>query len=459
MPKQTRKQPTKSKAQYRPPEWLRTARTVCFDGYSPPIYPDIKNFSAERLVEITLELNANVLRFQPIGYRAAYPSKVYPQLPDLKGRDLIDEVSKQCRRQGVYLYCYTGYTHPFVEVEWAKKHPEHADWFRHGPDGKIIGWFSHYGSDRRQHLCMFGQAYRSLIRTVVKELCEHDIDGVYFDAPSGYGYSGVCFCEYCRQEFKKFSGMDVEKLIPPDYPSVTNNWLLRPTDFGGQIDPKAMAAWYAWANKVQTEDLKEFRKIIHNSGKFMLFHNGAGWFTHSIYKQYHIPDGFMVEYSKQIYERLMLGFMGAAMARPGKKLSQVYFGSYNTCDAPAHELNYVLTPNIHNYVVHNTNLEDSDEIRMEGFANMASGNMPIYCMANRLFYNIGAGSNEPAHEVFTFAEKYESLLKDSTIVDGLAIVPTWESQRMWHSKGQSWNMDMSKAMALALMDEHINFDI
>src|SRR5262245_57568881 len=77
--------------EYHAPEWLRYARAVYFEGYGPPLYPHMRDFDAKRLVEIVLELGGNTLRFQPIGFRAYYPSKVFPVHPELGNRDLIDE--------------------------------------------------------------------------------------------------------------------------------------------------------------------------------------------------------------------------------------------------------------------------------------------------------------------------------------------------------------------------------
>ena len=37
---------------------------------------------------------------------------------------------------------------------------------------------------------------------------------------------------------------------------------------------------------------------------------------------------------------------------------------------------------------------------MEGFANLACGNTPLYATANRLYFRVGSGSAEPAKEVF-----------------------------------------------------------
>ena len=127
---------------------------------------------------------------------------------------------------------------------------------------------------------------------MVRELCEHDIDGVYFDAPSAFGYTGVCFCESCRKGFRQFSGMDLERLASLSrLNGLPFSWNEMPAD----VDLEALVSWYGWVNKQTEEDLLEFRRIIHGSGKFMLCHNGQAWLGTSLRLQYRIPEGFMME--------------------------------------------------------------------------------------------------------------------------------------------------------------------
>lgn len=436
---------------YQPPEWLRYSRGVLFDGFSPPVYPHMKEFDARRLLQTVVELGGNFLRFQPIGYWAYYPSKTFRVHPELGGRDLIDEVSKECRRTGVHLYCYTEYGHPHMKVGWVEEHPEYADWVLRNPEGKPYGTYGHLGWATLQRICVTGDAYRAGIRQVVRELCEHDIEGLYFDQPSPFGYSGVCFCDSCRRNFRKFSGMDLDRLagmaklngLPFDWQEIDP----------GQVDRKVLIAWYAWANQLTREDMLDFRKMIHGSGKFMLCHGGSTWVGGSLPLQYRIPDGFMVEASTQTYDRLIAGLMGASMARPFRKLAQVYLGGYDLSDfdTPPHE---------QPWVVHNTDLEDQEEILMEGFADLACGNAPLYGTANRLYFKIGSGSAKPAQEVFAFMKRVEPIHKDSVPVAYVAIVPTWESLQLWREKGKSWNWPtMSEGMGLALLDERISFDV
>ena len=438
---------------YRAPDWLRYSRGVLFDGYSPPAYPHVKDFDARRLVQTVVDVGGDFLRSQPIGYWAYYPSRVFPVHEELGGRDLIDEVSKECRRAGIHHYCYTGYgVAIMLTPEYVKQHPQYADWLLHNPEGEPYGTSRHYGwMTPQRRLCTTGDAYRTAIRQVVREFCEHDIEGVYFDAPSYFAYSGICFCDNCRKNFRKFSGMDLDRLAGlaklNGLPAAWNSNLL------ADVDMQALTAWYAWADQLTQEDLLDFRKIVHGSGKFMLCHNGGTWLGTSLALQYRIPDGFMVEASAQICDRLMTGLMGASMARPGKKLAQMYLGGYDVLmmGEPPHE---------QPWVTHNTNLEDSDEIRMEGFVNLACGNVPFYGTANRLYYSIGSGSAECAREIFAFMKRVERIHKDSVPVAYASIVPTWESQQLWREKETSWNWPlMSGGMGLVLLDGRISFDV
>ncbi len=437
---------------YEPPEWLCYAQAVMFDGYGPPVSPHLRAFDAEKLVATVTGLGGNCLRFQPIGHWAYYPSKAFAIHPELGSRDLIEEVSRACRKAGVHQFCYTGYGHPLPPAWVNDENVRFRDWVLRGPDGKPYGDYGHIGeTPPLQRLCTTGDAYRSAIRTVVRELCEHDTDGVYFDAPSSFGYTGICFCDSCRRNFKKFSGMDLERLsgfvqkYTPD--GLPFEWDQIPPD----VDTSALIAWYRWANELATEDLLDFRKSIHGSGKFMLCHDGA-WIGTAIPEQYRFADGFMVEASEQTYDGLMAGLMGASMVRPYKGLAQMYMGSYalSWFGDPANE---------NPWVINETSLEDGDEIRMQGFTSLACGNSPLYAVANRLYYGIGSGSAEPAKEVFEVMKRVERVHKDSVPVAYVSIVPTWESQQRWRQRTTSWNMMMSQSLMLAMLDARISFDI
>jgi hypothetical protein len=396
-------------------------------------------------------VDGDTLRFAAVTYFAYFPSKAFPVHEELGSRDLLDEVSRECRRQQVHLYAYTVYGAYFVEVGWVNQHPEYADWIVRDPEGKPYAIARHSGWPGQYKVCITGDAYRSGMRQVVRELCEHDVEGVYFDAPCSY--RAVCFCENCRTNFRKFSGLDLDRL--GDFVS---KYALAglPNELGGlpeSVDVDALAAWYRWANQLVREDLLDFRKIIHGSGKFMLCHNGPTWRGGTaLHQQYRIPDGFMVEHIAETHQRLTTGLMGASMGRASRQLVQMYLGSYTVSMAgePAHEQPWSM---------HNCNLEDADEVVMEGFADLACGNAPIYCTANRLYFGIGGGSNAPARQVFSAMRELEAIAKDSVPVPYVSLVPTWDSLQIWHSHSRTWNVSMGEAFVLAMLDARISIDV
>jgi len=223
---------------YHAPDWLRSIRALYFDGYTAPLYPHMKDFDAKRLVEILVELGGDTLRFQPIGNRAYYPSKTFPMHPELGNRDLITEVSQECRKVGLHLYCYTGYGMPVTTTSLIPGYPECAEWVLRDPEGRPYGVWNEMGQEYSFYHCLTGDPYREAMRQVVRELCEHDTDAVYFDSPSDY--RGICFCDSCRRNFNKYCGLDLDRLR-----NVRNLEHL-PED----ADMRALGSWYDWANKL-----------------------------------------------------------------------------------------------------------------------------------------------------------------------------------------------------------------
>lgn len=419
---------------YQAPDWLRYARAIYFEGLTPPIYPHLDEFDAERLVKVVIDLGGDTLRFQPVGYWATYPTKSkYPTHPELGNRDLLAETARACRKAGLHIYAYTKYGNPFMSTAFLHQHPEYLDWVQRGPDGKPVEDFDNLGWMMSPKADATGDAYRQAIFKVIQEYCSYDIDGAYFDAPSGFSYTGVCYCETCRRKFKEYCGIDMDRLQ-------------------NRQDIVAQVAWYQWFDAMELTDLLEFRQLLHGHGKFMLCHNGGTWRPQALRQQYRIPDGFMVEHQVQVYRRLMAGMMGVAMARPTRKLPQMYMGSYCLSD-------FDQPPENRPWPLENTSEEDGDEVLMEGFANLACGAAPIYATLNRLYFGLGGGSSRPAQEVYQVMRRLEPILKDSVAVPYVSVVPSWEGLQLWRTRRHGFNMAMSEGFTLAMLDERLSLDV
>jgi hypothetical protein len=154
----------------------------------------------------------------------------------------------------------------------------------------------------------------------------------------------------------------------------------------------------------------------------------------------------------QVYNRLMVALMGGAIARPTKKLSQMYMGSYYLSAPP-------LPPQSHPWPLENTSEEDGDEVLMDGFGSLAGGAAPLYTTLNRLYFGLGGESARPAQEVFEVMRRVEPILKDSVAVPYVTVVPSWEALQLWRTQRRGWNMEMSEGFTLAMLDERLSLDV
>jgi hypothetical protein len=130
----------------------------------------------------------------------------------------------------------------------------------------------------------------------------------------------------------------------------------------------------------------------------------------------------------------------------------MYLGSY--CVS-----NFGQPPHCQPWGIHDADMEDGDEILMEGFTNLACGNLPLYATLNRAYYGIGSGSDHPVREVYDVMRRVEPILKDSVPIPYASVVTSWEALQVWRTNGKTWNMEMSEGFALAMLDERLSLDV
>ena len=369
-------------------DWCRYHRALYFEGYSPPVFPHI-DFRAERYVDIARRLGANVIRFQPIGYYACYPSRFFRVHPELGDRDLLREMVDACSGTGVSVYAYVGFNHPHLEPEEVNN-PRFADWIARAPDGSPLGVWWHVGFKQNALMCVNSPSYQESLLGIVEELCAYDVVGLYFDRPGAY--VEVCFCERCRREFHKATGFDLMELAPPEA--------------GGPKSPdhRVRKAWYDWIHEGQHRLTEKIAAILKSHGKAFLAHGNCLRSTHHYRKYLDCAAMAMVEHAETLEARLWAGSAGEA-AGPAP---QIYVGSFSI-GQPA----YVRNPAASGYVGWYTAFVDSEEILMEGFATLAAGNSPLYGTPNRLDYKQPEFGTEHVREVFGFMAEHEAVLKDS----------------------------------------------
>ena len=181
---------------------LKKLRTFLYDAYWPPFAPEL-SFDAKRGAELCRAANADSVRFGSIGKYAFYPSKVYPQHPDLNGRDLLQEMIDT----GIKVVAYIPVAHGAPGCWVREMYPQ---WICRDDDGNELeprGQASHFGGERLLSLCAFGD-YEEKILQVVDEILAYDIVAVYLDGP----YQGwcvenmICQCPACKARYLRDTG-------------------------------------------------------------------------------------------------------------------------------------------------------------------------------------------------------------------------------------------------------------
>ena len=181
---------------------LKKLRTFLYDAYWPPFAPELA-FDAKRGAALCRAAGADSVRFGSIGKYAFYPSKIYPQHPDLNGRDLLQEMIDT----GIKVVAYIPVAHGAPGCWVREMYPQ---WICRDDDGNELeprGQASHFGGERLLSLCAFGD-YEEKILQVVDEILAYDIVAVYLDGP----YQGwcvenmICQCPACKARYLRDTG-------------------------------------------------------------------------------------------------------------------------------------------------------------------------------------------------------------------------------------------------------------
>ena len=103
-----------------PEELLRSLRCVTLE----PNYWDLERYELDikSIVKLVADSNANAIRVGFFGHKgfAYYPSKIAPQAPHLKGRNLLAEFQTQCEKRGIHLVVYMNAA---FDITMYQKHP------------------------------------------------------------------------------------------------------------------------------------------------------------------------------------------------------------------------------------------------------------------------------------------------------------------------------------------------
>lgn len=211
----------------------RLNRTIHLDFHTMPDIPDMgEGFDAEVFAQTLADAHVqsvNMLATCAEGF-AYYPTKVGIMHPHLKF-DMIGSMLEACHKKGIKFVAYVNWT--FMH-EIARKHPE---WCRMDENGAVrIGPVSN-GNPLRT-MCYNSDGYKEYLKGIVKEICEYDIDGIYFDCI----YPRPCWCNKCTEDMLA-AGLDINSTA--DVTEFTYNNILKLMKEIREIVPKHLNIVYS----------------------------------------------------------------------------------------------------------------------------------------------------------------------------------------------------------------------
>lgn len=159
------------------------------------------------LVDFYEEMNANTVLINTAGICSFYPSKydVEKDNPYLNGRDFIGQLIHSCHERGIRVISRFDFSK--IDESIYLRNPE---WAYQDKNGETINY------NGLIHTCINGKYQKELSLALIEEVLQrYPVDGVFFNM-FGYVtrdysnvYHGICHCESCKRDFKKFSGFDL----------------------------------------------------------------------------------------------------------------------------------------------------------------------------------------------------------------------------------------------------------
>lgn len=209
-------------------DWLRRrARIYWYDQYALNEQDAaFAKYDPDRITEELVATGADIIVVYAANQFsiAYYPSKIWPQHPNLKGRDYVGDLIARLRDRGKKVVAYINWLesrHP----EWntlplgTEGDPDHGEM-------PLVGWADPSNADKRvqrvpggrwRHPCI-NSPRREQVKAVAREILErYNPDGFHLDMYHAQG--ALCVCRYCRPELERICG--TSRITPQ---AVTAHW-------------------------------------------------------------------------------------------------------------------------------------------------------------------------------------------------------------------------------------------
>ena len=188
---------------------------------------------------------------------AYYNSKVCHKHSSLGDRDLMAEFSAEGRRLGLDVIYYVQLSRERRSFEHAERRArlENGDaYIREDPDPLLPS------REERPVVCMNGP-HREYIKDIVGELAtNYEFDGFWLDCFSWWGNLPVCYCDACRESYRKETGRELPSRAGLANKGVGRDYLI-----------------WRWAlnTRILDDVIRHIRKI---NPRLTVTHNGAASF-------------------------------------------------------------------------------------------------------------------------------------------------------------------------------------
>jgi type 1 glutamine amidotransferase len=298
--------------------WMQSARAFLIDAYGPPFAVKLE-YDAEALAETMARMNANTVRIATMGKYALIPGVRFTPHPELGKRDILAETVAACKRRGIRVVPYISTGHKLAWTMVTRDHPEYAH--RSKPGGEPLRSHMFVGEDHGT-ICWntpYRQAYLDLVERVVRD---YDIDGIYFDTWfAGYfwGTNRMCYCDGCRNGFRKLTGLELPWREDGDYSTAERD---------------AIRRYHGWLDEQLVETVREVRRLVKSHKNIPLIFN----INHQVRVAAYDPrileamDAFLYERGHSILERAE----GVSLARASGLGVWPYVGEYNNWPRVVH---------------------------------------------------------------------------------------------------------------------------
>lgn len=174
-----------------PPAWCNErGRVYWYDQYARNVHEvAFSRYDPDRIAAEMIATGADVVAVYAANQQgmAYFPSQVWPEHPNLKGRDYVGEICTRLRAAGKRVLLY---------INWlGTQHPEWA--------ARYLGKDAPKNSDPWQEHCV-NSPQRGQVLAITREICErYRPDAFHLDM---FFTNGICVCDYCRPHLERICG-------------------------------------------------------------------------------------------------------------------------------------------------------------------------------------------------------------------------------------------------------------